>query len=235
MRVLGVALLALVTSLTGIATAEIYQDIAPLDTLADVSAKFPNATLEHRAPAWAQPTDVLISLQGRGISGSIVVKFYDGRPNYRRSAETAENDELKKQFEEWANESDENALTVEWVRWIPAEPIPLKRFVAKYGEPDSTGFRDDNMRPYRQWDRGILANLDDDLKNVTDVEFTFTKAEQRAAWQKRHGFVPDFLKEPPAAPKSKPARPAPKRSPKNGEARFDIPVYKTTACRTVAA
>ena len=186
---------AIAITLAANASAEIYLGIGPLDTLADVKLLFPAAKVERRQPAWAQPTDAMFAFAGSGISGEIVVKFYDGRPMYLKASETEQDLERREMYKTWANASDDEALTVEWVRWIPSEPIPLKRFVAKYGEPDESGFRDDNMRPFRQWKRGILANLDDDMKLVTDVEFTFTPADERSAWQQKHGFVPEHLKE----------------------------------------
>jgi hypothetical protein len=176
--------------------AEVYQGVGPLATFADVKTLFPQATIERLQPAWAQPEDVLYALSGAGISGTIIVKFYDGRPAYRRRLIIETDDARRRMYEELASNTDDAALSVEWVRWIPFEPVPLKRFVSKYGEADSSGFRDDNMVPFRQWSRGILANLDDDSKNVLNVEFSFTEAEERAAWKQKYNFVPEYLEGP---------------------------------------
>ena len=58
--------------------AEIYNDIRPYDTRADVQKKFPGAKFELLHPAWAKNSDLLYSISGNGLPGTIVVKFTDG-------------------------------------------------------------------------------------------------------------------------------------------------------------
>jgi hypothetical protein len=141
---------------------------------------------------------------GSGLSGTIIVKFEDGRPNYKKQLEANTNEARTAFLQRVANESDEDALMVSWVRWIPDAPIPLQRLVAKYGPQEKAGFSDENYQPYREWERkGVSAYLSDDEKNVVRIDFAFTKDEQRKAWLKKYQFVPEWLKEEPAPAKKK--------------------------------
>lgn len=185
---------------------EIYRGIGPLADLADMKGMFPGATLEKLTPAWAQDHDVLYQITGKGMSGTIVVKFYDGRPAWRRRAEEAEDPEQKAMLEEWANAS-EDTISVEWVRWIPDRAIPLQRFISKYGTPESKGFADEDLQPFRYWHaRGLTAFLSDDEKFVVRVDFEFTVSERCEAWRLTGWIPPEMKKDcaPPAKPKTKP-------------------------------
>jgi hypothetical protein len=175
--------------------AEIYRGIGPLHTLANVKELLPGAKFERLQPAWAQAEDAMYSITGRGISGTIIVKFYDNRPYFRQEGQR-ETDATLKQFDEkLAAQSDEEALRVEWVRWVPDEPIPLQRFISKYGKPDKQGFSDENMEPYMTWTtKGIMVVLSDNEKAVLKVDYEFTKDERRQAYKAKYGVVPDFLK-----------------------------------------
>jgi hypothetical protein len=184
------------------ASSEIYQGIGPLDTLKDLKQKFPTAEFERLSPAWAQDADVLYRITGKGVPGRIVVTFYDNRPEWREQLKKESDPGLRKILEEGVS-LDDDSIQVEWVRWIPDEPLPLQRLVAKYGPPSEKGFGEDDFRPYRAWsDRGILANLTDDEKHVDMMEFSFTRADLRRAWLEKHGRVPSYLQEnAPAKPK----------------------------------
>jgi hypothetical protein len=57
--------------------AEIYRDIRPYDTRAEVRKKFPGGDFKLLHPAWAQKSDLLYSISGSGLVGTIVVKFTD--------------------------------------------------------------------------------------------------------------------------------------------------------------
>jgi hypothetical protein len=121
-------------------SGEIYQDIAPLDTLGHIKASFPQAQFKRSFPAWAQKTDAMYQITGSGLSGTIIVKFNDNRPRWRQ--ELAENPEVEDAdvLRKLIDESDDAALMVDWVRWIPASPVPLQRFIARYGPPEKNGF-----------------------------------------------------------------------------------------------
>lgn len=101
----------------------------------------------------------------------------------------------KKLLEDLSKQPDDKAFTVDWVRWVPDAPIPLRRFISKYGKPDRSDFSDDDMQPYRSWDtKGLTAYLSDSESFVLRVDFGFTKDELRAAYQGKFGFIPDHLK-----------------------------------------
>src|SRR6185312_12360749 len=177
--------------------AEVYQKIGPLDTLADIKLRFPSADYKQLKPAWAQEWDVMYSVSGEGLSGQIIVKFNDGRPSYKKMLQDDPESKNKEMLEKLATETNEEALSVEWVRWVPSSPIPLQRFISKYGKPTNSGFSDEDLQPYRNWSKGLTAYLSDDEKAVLHVDFTFTREERRKAFQEKYGFVPDSLKEVP--------------------------------------
>ncbi len=188
-----IALCCLFVVAAKMADAEIYGNITPLDTFADVKAKLPGATYEQLHPAWAQEADILYSVSGHGLSGTIVIKFHDQRPFLRKKLLENSGSSDKSALEKLVEGTDEASLNVEWVRWIPVAPIPLQRLVSKYGKPDKSGFADDDLQPYRDWKTGVTAYLSDDEKSVLRLDFSFNAKEIRDAYQSRYGFVPDFL------------------------------------------
>jgi hypothetical protein len=170
------------------AQAETYEGIGPWDTLGDLKQRFPGTNFERLRPAWAQAADVLYAVTGPGLSGKIVVKFLDGRTadpsqvrdqaKFRGMSDNAaqmfaaEQTRLK-------DLPEDAGLIVEWVRWVPDRPIPLQRFIAKYGLPTKSDFAKDNLQPFRDWtEQGLTAYLDDAEKSVVRVDYTFTDKEQ---------------------------------------------------------
>jgi hypothetical protein len=172
----------------GFAWAETYGGIGAKDTLGDIRQRFPGATFERLNPAWAQAGDVLYSVTGAGLSGSIVVKFFDVRSEHEiqtyaaarlRGLSNSGAEMLAAQQSRLKLLSDDEALVVEWVRWVPDRPIPLQRFIAKYGPPTRSDFAKDNLQPYRDWtEQGLTAYLDDAEKSVVRVDYAFTDKEQ---------------------------------------------------------
>lgn len=195
-----------------LAYAEIYLNIRPFDSLGDVRNKFPGGVFEKIVPAWAKERDVLFKITGEGLSGSIIIKFYDWRPLSRkylqyyideqnlRKGEVVNNQESipsfikeyhddqleslirSRQAELNKNEDDDKVLTVEWVRWSPDNPIPLQRFITKYGKPEKSGFDDSSMVPYKEWERGITVYLSDDGKMVLLIQYDFNNEELSKEW-----------------------------------------------------
>lgn len=102
-----------------------------------------------------------------------------------------------------ASQTDEVALSVNWVRWVPDTRIPLQRLVSKYGKPDKSGFSDEDYKPYRSWNRGIEAYLTDDEKYVDRIDFNFTKEEYRKAYKEKFNFIPSWLKDNQTSKKTK--------------------------------
>jgi hypothetical protein len=185
------------------AHAESYRDIGPLDNLGDIKKKFPNADVEKLSPGWAQETDALYKLTGTGMSGWIIVKFDDLRPTFKENAEKDSTAESAALFQKISQQSDEEALSVNWVRWVPDTKIPIQRLVSKYGKPDKSGFSDEDYQPYRSWNKGVEAYLSDDEKYVERIDFFFTRDEYRKAYLAKYKFVPLWLKDKPAQTKKK--------------------------------
>ena len=175
--------------------SEIYQGIGPIDTLGEVKSKFPNAVFTKINPAWAQETDALYQISGTGMSGTIVINFFDARPLWDTSLRNSNNSDDLNGLKELANGSDDTTLTVGWVRWVPDRYISLTRFISKYGNPEKQGFTDDALQPYRTWEaKGLTAYLTDDEKNVIRVDYDFTKDEMKKAYLQKYGSLPPFLK-----------------------------------------
>ncbi len=209
-------LVTLVLFLCVVAQAEILHDIQPLDTLGEIKKKYPNAKFVRVKAAWVTEEQDFFSMSGQGFPGTLYLAFSDYRPSYRRmlAKERAEldptDDDAKRKveiFQAVINEPDDEALSIEWVRWVPADPIPIARYKSKYGEPSKCDFNAADMHPFCQWNsRSLRVRLSDDQKNVVYAESEFTKAELRNEWLRKRGYVPDFLKdqsEPQAAPQSK--------------------------------
>jgi hypothetical protein len=187
MRFLSAVLFLVSFSCIQAAHAEIYQGIGPLDTMADLKAKYPHATFEQLHPAWAQEQDVMYKITGQGLSGLIIIKFVDHRPDYRHRSLVTQDEPTIKFLTYLMNMSDDESLDVEWVRWIPEAPVPLQRLVAKYGPPQEKGFRQEDLQPYRRWaKKGLAAFLSDDEKAVLRIDYEFTPDEYCATWHAKY-------------------------------------------------
>ncbi|WP_306475696.1 hypothetical protein [Methyloversatilis sp.] len=176
------------------ALADTHLGIRPLDSLGEVRARFPDSQLVRMAPDWADESQVLFSFTGGTLQGQLLVLFIDGRPDYRREIADGFADDLDA-LKLLAAESDDQALRVKWVRWVPTTPLRVQDVVAKYGRWDAGGLSDDGFRLYRSWDaRGITALLSEDEQSVLMMDFVFTEDEQREAFMRRYGQVPSWLR-----------------------------------------
>lgn len=184
--------MVLALGLVGFSThAEIYMNLRPLDSLAAVKTKYPNASLVDMKPAWLPPTDSFKSLTGAGISGTIYIKFstldsfnqsqlnkleqeIQANPTADNAIKQASADSIRG----WLYRPVEERLTIDWVRWIPPAALPLQRFESKYGKPEKCDYKSDTFEPYCSWDsKGVSATLDDSKTTVQWLDFTFTAAE----------------------------------------------------------
>ena len=168
---------------------EIYQGIEPSATLQEIKSRFPNAEYKAINAAWVTSDKAFYLITGTGLVGELYVAFYDDRPASFRAmqdAKAAGNEDLPKFYlAQWEKGTD-SALTTQWVRWVPAAPIPLERFFLRYGKPAKVEFNNNDMAPYYQWtDKGVLVTLADDLKKVLTVEYAFTNAERLAACKRK--------------------------------------------------
>ena len=203
---LGISLLFLLFGLVpAIASAEILHGVYFFDTLKAVKEKYPNGQFGRVKAAWVTEAEAFYQMTGTGFPGTLFVAFTDSRPaNKKYLAENCgepisdDNAAGCKIVRSIANENDDDALQVKWVRWAPAQPIPLERYRSKYGEPTKIDFENDTMTPYARWDTVALdARLSDDKKMVLYITTAFTRSETRAAWLRTVGFVPEFLKDEP--------------------------------------
>ncbi len=183
--------------------AEIYRDIRPYDTLAGVQRKFSGAKFELLHPAWAKKSDLLYSITGPGLNGMIVVKFTDNVEasvasweqmiaEFCPRTDPAGADDCS-YFQEQLNEeksapsAEHEAKTqVDWVRWVPEKPIPVERLVTLYGQPDKSGIDEVSLEPYKEWERGISADVTDDGKSVELINYSFTREEKKKEWMTKH-------------------------------------------------
>lgn len=179
-RISAIALCVILGFFTSTSLAEIYQGIRPGMSVGNVKKLFPGATFKKVLPAWMKGSNAMYSITGLGISGTIVVSFVDIRPGIRKFIE--EDPSNRKILQKMVEGSDDDSLTASWVRWIPTAPFPLERMVAKYGEPDKSGYSSDDFTPYKMWvSRGIMADLSGDEKLVTSIEYNFTEKEWEQA------------------------------------------------------
>lgn len=146
--------------------------------LGEVKKLFPGAKYEEEKPAWAKEEDKLYSVTGEGIQGTIIIKFHDPRPFYRKQISESNDNVLKEIFTPYANGSPDESLEVQWVRWIPDKPFPVERMINKYGKPDINDYSSEDFQPFKQWEtQGIVATLSDDGKNVLNIEYYFVKED----------------------------------------------------------
>ena len=182
--------------------AEIYQGIRPDSSLGDVKRMFPNALITKVNAAWVTESDGFYVMTGNGLAGQIYLAFSDHRPRYRERVSRLEQ-QIKELHErpqsdtdpaklealntvlgltrKMAEEATDEALRIQWVRWVPVSPIPLTRYITKYGKPTKSGFTENEMRQYSAWPaRGVSVSLSDDGKLVLATEFEFTDKETKA-------------------------------------------------------
>ena len=190
-------------------SAEIYRGMGPDSTLGDVKKKFPGAVFKKENPAWARERDAIYTVTGKGIEGTIVIKFDDFRPEQRRMMEGAPDNNEKDYWRHKAERSEDDALIVSAVRWFPDVPFSVDRLITKYGKPEASDFLPNNFQPYKAWtSRGILARLSDDEKMVLSIEFNFTEKEWKDALNAAFG--------PPPPPPPPPAQKAKEKKGKKG-------------------
>ena len=177
---------------SNLSLAEIYKDFLPYDSLATIKTKYPNAKLDPIKAAWLKDDEAFIGLSGVGILGSTNLKFSTS-DNFLKmlitynqdqidknpTADNSINEERIKKYNESLNLPLDDRLTLDWLRWISPDPIPLERLISKYGKPDKFDFLADTFQPYCLWDKkGVLANLSDDKKFVYSIEYYFTDEDR---------------------------------------------------------
>lgn len=143
---------------------------------------FPGAEFKKLNPAWAKEDDAMYSVTGEGIEGKIIIMFHDTRPLNRDYMNQETDDTMRRVFKEYSEQSDDDSLLVSWVRWVPDEPFPVERLIAKYGKPETSGFSSVDFKPYNLWKtKGIYAHLSVDGKNVVMITYNPTEKELKKA------------------------------------------------------
>ena len=176
------AVCLLFCSIVAESSAEIYLGITPFKALGDVKKMFPGAEFKKLNPAWAKEDDAMYSVTGEGIEGKIIIMFHDTRPLNRDYMKQETDDTMRRVFKEYSEQSDDDSLLVSWVRWVPDEPFPVERLIAKYGKPETSGFSSVDFKPYNLWKtKGIYAHLSDDGENVVMITYNPTEKELKKA------------------------------------------------------
>lgn len=204
-----------------LASAEVLQGVEPLSSLGKIKNDFPNGRFERVRAAWVKEAEAFYSMKGDGFPGMLYLAFDDLRPYWRQVVKdtpgelpdaSASEVESNAQFRQWAqglaNQSDDDALTISWVRWVPSTPIPMERVKGKYGEPTKCDFDPADFSPFCSWEaRSLNAQTTDDRKSVVFFTAGFTKSELRSAYKRKGLFMPEWLKEDVSSP---PAKASPK-------------------------
>lgn len=216
MKSLLVALIgALCVTAAQSVSGEVLQGVEPLSTLGKIKTEFPNGRFERVRAAWVKESEAFYSMTGDGFPGKLYLAFDDERPRWRRelaetppeppeapSADVEFTAELRRWLQGVIDQSDDEALTISWVRWVPPTPIPMERVKAKYGEPSKCDFDPSNFTPFCKWEsRALMAMTSDDRKRVVFFTAQFTKSELRSAYKRKGAYMPSWLKDDAPEPK----------------------------------
>jgi hypothetical protein len=200
---------ALCATFAHLASSEVLQGVLPLSSFGKIKKDFPNGRFERVKAAWVKEDEAFYSMTGDGFPGRLYLAFDDSRPYWRQFVKDAPPEspeasasevESNAQFRQWAqglaNQPDDDALTISWVRWVPSTPIPMERVKGKYGEPTKCDFDPADFSPFCSWEaRSLSAQTTDDRKSVVFFTARFTRGELRAAYKAKGSYVPDWLKE----------------------------------------
>lgn len=195
--------------------AEILHGVQPLSEFGEIKESFPNGRFQRVKAAWVKEEEAFYSMTGDGFPGTLYLLFDDERPFWREyleslsadapedtASEVSEKTFTRNLVKEKATQSEERALTIRWVRWVPAAPIPMERVKAKYGEPSKCDFDPADFAPFCSWDSRLLSvQTTENRRFALFLTASFTKGELRAAYRAKGRAIPPWLKDDaPAAP-----------------------------------
>lgn len=206
-----VIFLAFIASFALNAQAEVYKDLWPASSLREIKEKYPNAKFEDVKAAWVRENESFIAMTGVGITGKIFLKLSHTdqfKKNYISSsikhADDSTSEEERDKFLNSARDMQnlldaplEDRLSLDWVRWVPLETIPIERLESRYGKPEKCDYDEDTFTPYCEWaSKGLSVSLTDNKKFVMFIEYSFTEADWDAKWgiprkQKNDGVQKD--------------------------------------------
>ena len=189
------ALFGLLLIAQGSVLAASMFNIQAFSTLAEVRKEWPGAVEERFAPAWIKRGQVAIKLTGKGLPGMLFLYFDDGRAAYKdlvssESAGTIDSGVVAAMKWE-AAKPEENALTLNWFRWVPVANVPKERVIKLYGAPSRCQPSPADLSPMCEWrQHGVIATLTDDEKSVVMIDFNFSAAEIEEGRSRRYPFFP---------------------------------------------
>ena len=192
LRLILVSLLAIVLLLPGIAAAESFLGLEPLQSLASVRQRFPTAKLDAEHPPWLKGNQYYCMLDADGADGMVALLFeHDDEKRKQKLADLqkslpatvnhADNPQAKslnlliRQQREALARPLEDRLALVRIRWIPEKPQRLAILQAKYGKPDAIEIKSGAPGPIFVWQRGVHAYLTPDRRLVKMIEFWFTE------------------------------------------------------------
>ncbi len=184
------------------AHAESFLGLEPLQTLASVRQRFPDAKLDPEHPPWLKPNQYYALLDTDGADGMVALlfehdddkrrqKLVDLQKSLPSTVNNADNSNAKsinlliRQQREALARPLEERLSLVRIRWIPEKPARLAALQARYGRPDSIQLRQGNPGPVYVWDRGVHAYLSSDRKQAKMIEFWFTEDDLAEVFLKR--------------------------------------------------
>ncbi len=195
-------LLLTVLALPRFAQAESFLGLEPLQTLASVRLRFPNAKLDAEHPPWLKENQYYCMLDVDGADGLVALLFeHDDEKRKQKLAD------LQKNLPATVNHADnplsksinllirqqrdalarplEDRLALVRIRWIPEKPQRLAVLQSKYGKPDAIEIKAGAPGPIFVWQRGVHAYLTPDRKLVKMIEFWFTEDDLAEVFLKR--------------------------------------------------
>lgn len=172
------------------ASAEVFFELKYHATFGQVKAIYPNARYEKLAPAWLTASQAFYRMTGTGFPATVYVAFEDLRPEARKMIGAGNpGAELLKDF---ASASDEDALTIQWVRVVYPTSVPMNVFSERYGKPSKCE-RNATFDMECRWDASaILATMSRDGSFVEMATTSFTKAERHDGYLSRGLEIPSW-------------------------------------------
>lgn len=193
------ALIALIAGVGMFASncfAEVFFEINYAMTLGDIKKIYPKAQYKKINASWVKDNDAFINISGPGLAVDLKVAFEDLRPatkNLLPKISDSENKEINDFYRLMIAQSDDEALTVEWVRIVYPSPIPIEIFKKRYGKPAACE-HDESFSMQCRWpEKALLATLTSDEKFVTNAETSFTKTERQLWYLKQGNPIPPWL------------------------------------------
>lgn len=184
-----VLLLAMFCSL---AHSEVLFGVQHYATLGMVKKVYPNATYSKLKPAWLGPDEAFIRVSGSGMSGALMIAFIDNRPLWAnrtredalaflsavgREATEAAIDKYITDSRVSAAKGDDEALYVNWVRWVPEGAIPLVKLESRYGKAACS--MNEAFDTVCNWPkRALQATMTEDGKAAKMIDTVFTEEER---------------------------------------------------------